>query len=115
MGINQSYQRTQQEVGSDYKHGSHQAGCPKTGAGESANHRGTPQGRCRVESVHVNSLPQNNAGTQKSDPGDYLRRNPRGVSLTHHRGEHHETTRTEGYQRVGPQACDFFDPISASA
>jgi hypothetical protein len=80
FGVDQPYRRTQQEVGSDYKSSSHQAGRPKPGAGESAYHRATPQSRRRVESVHVDSLAQNRAGTQKADPGDYLRRDPRGVS-----------------------------------
>ena len=108
------YRRTQQEVGSDYKSSSHQAGCPKPSAGESAYHRATPQSRSRVESVHVDSLAQNSAGTQKADPGDYLRRNPRGVSLTNHRREPHETarcatsaraSRSQDRRRVSPTPC----------
>ncbi len=44
--------------------------------------------------------------------GIILRRNPRGVSLTHHRGEDHETARTKSNQGVGPQACHLLTPLA---
>jgi hypothetical protein len=50
FGVDQPYRCTQQEVGSDFKSSSHQAGSPKPGAGESAYHRATQKTLIRFAS-----------------------------------------------------------------
>jgi hypothetical protein len=61
--------------------------------------------------VHVGALPQDHTGAQKSDAGHDLCGDPRGVSFTHHGGEHHKTARAERNQGIGAQARHLLVPL----